>query len=444
MARPLSLSNRPSTNDVETEAEWSIFLSAAHGRADIVEQLIASGRVQATLALPLELQAVRGRATLVQRVIALHVALHSETRVTERDVILHQIDGGVRSRGGTAESTSSSSSLTLVSFSIVPSDPGEGMSAELVRQRVASLSFATGVLRSLESVHGDEVSVAELREETVVGAGGVGWDDVGAGVGLGSAAAGFGSGRGPRGEGLVGEAKCVQYDVNAVDELGCSALHWAALNDRMPVINALLERGIRVDTASNEGQTALHWAALKGHIRATDALCRASAEVNAVDKWGFSALMRAAQGGHIFVVLLLLRFGADASIADHEGHRALHWAVFHRHHTVVEWLLKEGSVVANINEQDHKGKTPLHLAAAKSGREMVHLLSVCTFLSFFSFFFTAAKPTLSAKSCSCCPCVLFSPTAAAKIRREIVRKAFIFCPCVICFSLSFFSFFTGT
>jgi hypothetical protein len=443
MARPLSRSNRPSTNDVETEAEWSIFLSAAHGRADIVEQLIACGRVQATLALPLELQAVRGRATLVQRVIALHVALQSETRVTERDVILHQIDGGVRSRGGTAET--SSSSLTLVSFSIAPSDPGEGMSAELVRQRVASLSFATGVLRSLESVHGDEVSVAELREEPAVGAGGVGWDDVGAGVGLGSAAAGVGSGRGPRGEGLVGEAKCVQYDINAVDELGCSALHWAALNDRMPVINALLERGIRVDTASHEGQTALHWAALKGHIRATDALCRASAEVNAVDKWGFSSLMRAAQGGHIFVVLLLLRFGADASIADHEGHRALHWAVFHRHHTVVEWLLKEGSVVANINEQDHKGKTPLHLAAAKSGREMVHLFSVCTCLSFFFLFFTAAaKPTVSAKSCSCCPCVLFFPHCRCQSRRKIVRKAFIFYPCVICFPLSFFSFFKGT
>ena len=73
-------------------------------------------------------------------------------------------------------------------------------------------------------------------------------------------------------------------------------------------------------------------------------------------------------------VLLLLRYGANAAIADHEGHSALHWSVFHRHHAVTEWLLKEPPVLAAINTPDSNGKTALHLAAAKSGREMVRKL----------------------------------------------------------------------
>ena len=349
---------RPATRgSVPAEADWSIFLSAAHGNADVVEQLIACGKVQASLALPLELQAVRSKVALVQRAIAHHVAQQRETPVEASDVIVHALDAGVRSRAGGAEG-SSAGALTIVSFSIEPS--AESMSAELVRQRVASLSFATGVLCALERGHVDEnvtpVPAAELREEPSGGGGGVGWDDAGSGVGLGAAGAGLGSARGPRGEGLVGEATCVQFDANAVDDLACSALHWAALNDRVRVMAALLQRGARVDTVSHEGQTPLHWAALKGHIRATDTLLRANAQLNNTDQWGFSPLMRAAQGGHTLVVLLLLRNGADTGIGDHEGHSALHWAVFHRHHAVVEWLLKEPSVVAHVNVQDGKGR----------------------------------------------------------------------------------------
>ena len=48
-------------------------------------------------------------------------------------------------------------------------------------------------------------------------------------------------GRGSRGEGIVGRVKCVQYGLDDVDDLGCSALHWAALNDRHGVMKMLLQ-----------------------------------------------------------------------------------------------------------------------------------------------------------------------------------------------------------
>jgi len=77
---------RPATRgSVPAEADWSIFLSAAHGPVgnavcDVVEQLIACGKVLASLALPLELQAVRSKVALVQRAIAHHVTPQRETR----------------------------------------------------------------------------------------------------------------------------------------------------------------------------------------------------------------------------------------------------------------------------------------------------------------------------------------------------------------------------
>jgi hypothetical protein len=48
------------------ETEWSIFLSAAHGRADVVAQLVACGKLTAMLALPLDPAAVRDNVLLVQ------------------------------------------------------------------------------------------------------------------------------------------------------------------------------------------------------------------------------------------------------------------------------------------------------------------------------------------------------------------------------------------
>jgi hypothetical protein len=168
-----------------------------------------------------------------------------------------------------------------------------------------------------------------------------------------------------------------RHSVNDRDKLGCTALHWAALNDRAELMRWLMSNGADKDAKANDGHSPLHWAALKGHVLACKALLDAGCCVDMRDQWMFTPLIRAAQNGHCLVVLLLLRGGADPSLFDEEQHNALHWAVFHRHHVVVRWLLDPAwapALQSCLDAVDNRGATALHLAAKKSGREMLRKL----------------------------------------------------------------------
>lgn len=158
----------------------------------------------------------------------------------------------------------------------------------------------------------------------------------------------------------------LKYGADDRDKIGCSAMHWAALNDRCDIITVLARHKADVNVKGNDGHSPLHWAALKGHVKAAQLLVQIGANVDAVDNWEFTPLIRASQNGHLLVVLLLLQEGADASMIDNEAHNALHWAVYHRHHLVVSWLLKEPKSLANIDAVDSKGATAVHLAVRKN------------------------------------------------------------------------------
>ena len=145
-----------------------------------------------------------------------------------------------------------------------------------------------------------------------------------------------------------------RHSVNDRDKLGCTALHWAALNDRAELMRWLMSNGADKDAKANDGHSPLHWAALKGHVLACKALLDAGCCVDMRDQWMFTPLIRAAQNGHCLVVVLLLRGGADPSLFDEEQHNALHWAVFHRHHVVVlSEVLPHGIARVRIRRDRH-------------------------------------------------------------------------------------------
>ena len=164
------------------------------------------------------------------------------------------------------------------------------------------------------------------------------------------------------------------FRIDDKDNIGCTALHWAALNDKVNVMKWLIKEGADLNARGNDGHTPLHWAGLKGFLRATRVLVDAGADLNVQDNWKFTAMIRAAQNGHVLVVLALMYAGADVTICDNEKHNVLHWAVFHRHHLVVEWILTFSSVRRIIDDADDDGCTALHLAAKKSGGEMCRKL----------------------------------------------------------------------
>lgn len=73
-------------------------------------------------------------------------------------------------------------------------------------------------------------------------------------------------------------------DMDALDEEGRSALHYAAWNGLLATTEALLAAGAAVDVRSGDRRsTPLHFAAGMGHLACVEALLRHGADVTLVD-----------------------------------------------------------------------------------------------------------------------------------------------------------------
>lgn len=84
-----------------------------------------------------------------------------------------------------------------------------------------------------------------------------------------------------------------------LDELSFERGIWsAAQHGEIDRIERLLRKGVPVDARDNSGYTALHYAARNGHLPVCKLLVRNRADVNAVTKaGGATALHRAATAG---------------------------------------------------------------------------------------------------------------------------------------------------
>ena len=67
--------------------------------------------------------------------------------------------------------------------------------------------------------------------------------------------------------------------IEAADASGRNALHLAASGGSEAMIELLVQRGLKVDSASRDGKTALMWAVIGHHPAAVGALCRLGADL---------------------------------------------------------------------------------------------------------------------------------------------------------------------
>ena len=154
-------------------------------------------------------------------------------------------------------------------------------------------------------------------------------------------------------------------EVNTQNNYGWTALHMAANQGRLEIVQALLATpGIQVNTPDNEGWMPLHRAAHQGHLAAVQALIAAPGiQVNTPDNEGWMPLHRAAHQGHLAVVQALLAApGIQVNTPDNEGLTGLHWAAHQGHLAVVQELLTAGM---QVNTPDNEGLTALHEAAMR-------------------------------------------------------------------------------
>ena len=205
-----------------------------------------------------------------------------------------------------------------------------------------------------------------------------------------------------------------EWDINATDCMGRTALAWAAVGGHEDVVRILLQHnGAKADTADTQygrtplslaagsghegvvkllleqedvnpniadteyGRTPLSWAAGLGREGVVKFLLeREDINLNAADTlYGRTPLLWAAERGHGGVVKLLLeREDINLNTADTvSGQTPLLWAVNNRHERIVKSLLKREDINPNIADTFH-GRAPLFCAAKNGDAGVVKLL----------------------------------------------------------------------
>jgi ankyrin repeat protein len=157
-------------------------------------------------------------------------------------------------------------------------------------------------------------------------------------------------------------------DVNAAQNDGSTALHWAAERDDLDMADQLIRAGARVTARTREGVTPLQLAATNGSAAMIDRLLKAGADANAsLSAGGDTALMMAARTGKTDAIRVLVEAGGNVNAKETwGGTTALMWAVSEGHADAARLLIGAGAdvnarsnYVAAANGRGFEGRTPV-------------------------------------------------------------------------------------
>ena len=134
-------------------------------------------------------------------------------------------------------------------------------------------------------------------------------------------------------------------DVNAAQADGMTALHWAALNGDVKLLDILLVAGATTESLTRVGAyTPLHLAASRGHGPAVGRLLEAGSKPKALTGTGAQAIHLAAQAGSADAVRLLIDKGADPNVRDNtHGRTPLVFAASQNRVEAMRMLIEKGA-----------------------------------------------------------------------------------------------------
>jgi ankyrin repeat protein len=171
------------------------------------------------------------------------------------------------------------------------------------------------------------------------------------------------------------ESGSAQAAAGVVDLIEAPApLVTAARRNDTSAVGTLLQATppANVNEKSADGTTALHWAAYNDNLPLVEKLIAAGAEVNAKNEFGSTPMSEAAVRGNVPVLRKLLASGADVESANADGQTALMIVARTSNIEAAQLLLRRG---AKINARERwRQQTPLMWAAAEAQPAMVKLL----------------------------------------------------------------------
>ncbi|CAH8638724.1 unnamed protein product [Schistosoma rodhaini] len=152
-----------------------------------------------------------------------------------------------------------------------------------------------------------------------------------------------------------------QASIEALDELGFTALIYCAQRNLPDVMSILLEANANTDTESSTGKTAIMFAAFKGNIECIELLLEYGADVNHSDKNGLTALHMAVDGEQPRAIRLLVKSSSNLEAKDNNlGWTPLLRCAALKNNGNVDVARELIKLNANIDAQDRDGKTALH------------------------------------------------------------------------------------
>lgn len=156
-----------------------------------------------------------------------------------------------------------------------------------------------------------------------------------------------------------------------------SDLHGAVLARDLDEIEAILKRGISLDSRTHVSETPLMVAARLGYDELLAPLVNGGIRINAKSKRSSTddgtktALHFAAESDHLSSCQVLLKLGADPNVPSQWGFTPLCYAVQRENEILVQFLLENG---ANPNGSDSCGMTPLMIGLARGNSAIVEKL----------------------------------------------------------------------
>lgn len=154
--------------------------------------------------------------------------------------------------------------------------------------------------------------------------------------------------------------KMFDYDVNKEESgNGFTALHFAATNGYLGIVEILLENGAIIDKENIHGYTPLYRAAQNGHLDVVKLLVEKGADIYKKAKNGWNSFFASIFSGQLHVMIFFLEKGASIDMVDNFGWYPIHCAVSGDHLNIVKYLLAHGD---NIYKKNNDCKTPIDLA----------------------------------------------------------------------------------